>query len=184
MIPRRIFLTKGVGKAREKLRSFEMALRDAAIAHFNLVRVTSIFPPRCKIVPKKQGLQDLSAGQIAFVVLAEQSTNEPNRLIAASIGVAIPKDRNLHGYLSEHHPFGETEFVAGEYAEDLAASMLASTLGIPFDSNTGWDERRQIWKMETSKKAHIVRTMNVTQSAVGDKNGQWTSVVAAAILLP
>lgn len=180
MIPRRIFLTKGVGKAREKLKSFEMALRDASIAHFNLVRVTSIFPPRCKIIPRRVGLKDLAPGEIVYCVLAEAATNEPNRLVASSIGLAIPKDRNIHGYLSEHHSYGETEFVAGEYAEDLAAMMLASTLGIPFDAERSWDERRQIWKLEE----RIVRTLNVTQSAIGDKNGQWTCVVAAAILLP
>lgn len=180
VIPRRIFLTKGTGKARERLRAFEMALRDAEIANFNLVRVTSIFPPRCKVVGKKQGLKDLSPGEIVYCVLAEAATNEPNRLVVSSIGLAIPKDRNMHGYLSEHHSFGETEFVAGEYAEDLAAMMLASTLGIPFDTDKSWDERRQIWKLED----RIVRTMNVTQSAVGDKNGQWTYTVSAAILLP
>ena len=38
-VPKKIFLTKGVGKHREKLSSFEMALRSAGIAQFNLVRV-------------------------------------------------------------------------------------------------------------------------------------------------
>ena len=41
--------------------------------------------------------------------MARQATNEPNRLISASIGLALPADSDQYGYLSEHHPFGETE---------------------------------------------------------------------------
>lgn len=112
--------------------------------------------------------------------MARNATNEPNRLIAASIGVAQPADDSAYGYLSEHHPFGETDERAGEYAEDLAATMLATTLGVQFDPNTAWDEREKIFKMS----GKIVRTFNITQSAEGDKNGLWTTVVAAAVLLP
>ena len=46
MVPKRLFFTKGVGKHKERLTSFELALRDAGIAAQNLVRVSSIFPPR------------------------------------------------------------------------------------------------------------------------------------------
>lgn len=179
MVPRRLFLTKGVGRAKERLESFEMALRDAQIATFNLVKVTSIFPPSCKIIARKDGLKKFGPGEIVHVVLATSDTNEPNRLIASSIGMARPRDPKLHGYLSEHHSHGETEFIAGEYAEDLAAKMLASTLGIPFDSEAAWDERRQIWKLQ----GEIVKTQNVTQSAIGDKRGRWTTVLAAVVFI-
>src|SRR5208282_4797388 len=67
-----------------------------------------------------------------------------HRLVAASIGVAIPADRNTYGYLSEHHSFGETEEQAGEYAEELAAEMLATTLDVEFDPDTSWDEKKEI----------------------------------------
>jgi arginine decarboxylase len=177
MIPEKIFLTKGVGVHKEKLASFEMALRDAGIAQFNLVSVSSIYPPNCKRVSREDGLACLRTGQIVHCVMARIATNEPNRLIASSIGLAIPADPNVHGYISEHHAFGETDEKAGEYAEDLAASMLASTLGIEFDSNQAWDEREQIFKMSNK----IVKTTNITQSAQGNKNGLWTTVIAAAV---
>ena len=178
--PAKIFFTKGVGRHKDYLQSFELALRDAGIEIWNLVTVSSIYPPGCKRIPKDEGVKQLSSGQITFCVMARNATNEPNRLIAASIGVAQPADDSVYGYLSEHHPFGETDERAGEYAEDLAASMLATTLGVQFDPNTEWDEREKIFKMS----GKIVRTFNVTQSAEGDKNGLWTSVVAAAMLLP
>jgi len=179
MVPRRIFLTKGVGKHKERLTSFELALRDAGIAAQNLVRVSSIFPPNCKLIPRKDGLKYLWPGEVVFAVVAENSTREPHRLTASSIGLAIPADRSTYGYLSEHHSFGETDDVAGDYAEELAAEMLATTLDVEFDADTSWDEKKQIYRMSNK----IVRTMNITQSAVGDKRGLWTTVIAAAILI-
>jgi arginine decarboxylase len=179
LVPRKVFLTKGVGKNKEKLSSFEMALRDANIAQFNLVRVSSIFPPYCEIVPRNVGLKELIPGQIVFCVLSDNATNEPNRLIASSVGLAIPKDRSKYGYLSEHHSFGETDKVAGDYAEDLAAQMLATTLGISFNEKVRYDERKEIWKMRNE----IVVTRNITQSAIGDKNQLWSTVVAAAMFI-
>lgn len=172
-------MVKGVGKERERLASFEMALRDAKIAEYNLVKVTSIFPARCKVIPPAQGVKKIKAGQIMFVVLAESSTNEPNRLIAASIGVAIPKDPDQYGYLSEHHSYGETSLKVGEYAEDLAAYMLATTLGMNFESDVQYDPRKDLWRI----KKEVVSTRNITQTAVGEKNGLWTTAIAAAVLL-
>lgn len=179
MVPTRLFFTKGVGKHKERLTSFEMALRDAGIAAQNLVRVSSIFPPNCKLIPRKEGLKYLNPGEVVFAVVAENSTREPHRLVVSSIGVAIPTDKNTYGYLSEHHSFGETEEQAGDYAEELAAEMLATTLDVDFDPDKSWDEKKEIYRISNK----IVRTANVTQSAVGHKNGLWTTTIAAAILL-
>lgn len=180
MVPKRVFFTKGVGKHRDRLSSFEAALRDAGIAQFNIVQVSSILPPGCKIISKQQGLRYIVPGEIIFCVMSSNATNEPHRLIAASVGVAIPRDKNQYGYLSEYHSFGESEMRAGEYAEDLAAQMLATTLGVEFDPNTSYDERKEIWKIS----GKIYRTMNITQTAIGDKNGLWTTVIACAVLIP
>lgn len=180
MVPTKVFFTKGVGKDKEQLASFEAALRDAGIEKFNLVLVSSILPPKCKIVQKEYGLKELMPGQIVFVVMSRNSSNEPNRMIAASVGCAVPTERTTYGYLSEHHSFGQTDESAGDYAEDLAASMLASTLGIEFDVNKNYDEKKEIWKMS----GKIVKTTNITQSAKVDKNGLWTTVLAAAVFVP
>ena len=113
--------------------------------------------------------------------MARNSTNEPNRLIAASIGCATPAEKEQqYGYLSEHHPFGETDEKAGDYAEDLAATMLATTLGVDFDPHSAWDEKEKVFKMSDK----IVSTTNVTQSAQANKDGLWTTVVASAVFVP
>ena len=179
-VPTKIFFTKGVGVNKDRLASFELALRMAGVEKCNLVHVSSILPPSCKLIPKDEGLQLLKPGGITFCVMARSETNEPNRLISAAIGVAVPKDSNNYGYLSEHHAFGQKGDLAGEYAEDLAATMLATTLGIDFDPNQAWEEREQIFKTS----GHIFQTRNICQSAEGNKDGLWTSVVAVAVLLP
>lgn len=181
MIPSKMFFTKGVGVAKERLMSLEMAFRNAGIEKFNLVPVSSILPPACQRISKEKGLEILKPGEVVFCVLAKNQTNEPNRLVAASIGCAIPADKEQqYGYLSEHHPFGETDEKAADYAEDLAATMLATTLGVEFDPNTAWDEREKVYKLS----GKIVNTTNITQSAEGNKDGLWTTVVAVAVFVP
>jgi len=112
--------------------------------------------------------------------MSENQTDEPHRLVSASVGLAVPTDRTQYGYLSEYHSFGEKEDKAGDYAEDLAAQMLASTLGVEFDVNSSYDERRELWRISDK----IVRTTHITKTAVGDKDGLWTSVIAAAVFVP
>ena len=165
-VPKEIFLTKGIGRHKEKLASFEEALRDAKIAS-------------CKTVPVTKGLKELRPGQILHCVISRNTSNEYRRLISASVGLAIPKEgQKTHGYISEHHSFGETDKQAGDYAEDLAALMLSTTLGIEFDNNTTWDQKEEIWRMS----GKIVRTTNITQSAICVE-GMWTTVVAAAVFV-
>jgi arginine decarboxylase len=177
MVPKRLFFTKGVGRHKHKLQSFELALRNAGIEKCNIVNVSSIVPPHCKIISRKKGIKELKAGQITYCVMARNCTNEPNRLVGAAVGVALPKESNSHGYISEHHCFGVVSKKLEDYTEDLAATMLAMTLGLEFDSDKAWDQRKQQYKMS----GRIVRTQSIAQTAESDKNGLWTTVIAVAI---
>ncbi len=179
MVPVKLFLTKGVGVHKNKLQSFELALRNAGIEKCNLVYVSSILPPNCKIISKEEGIKLLKPGQITFCVMARIDSDEPNRLVSSAIGIAVPKDGNHYGYLSEHHAYGETAKKSGDYAEDLAATMLATTLGVEFNPDTAWEEREQIYKAS----GNIFKTTNICQSAESNKDGLWTTVIAAAVLL-
>ncbi|MGD8537120.1 MAG: arginine decarboxylase, pyruvoyl-dependent [Candidatus Aminicenantes bacterium] len=180
ILPTKIFLTKGMGQHREKLASFEIALREAGIAPYNLVKITSIFPPNCSLISREEGLKLLQPGQILFLVMSDTATEEAHRLISASIGLAQPSDPNHHGYLAEHHAFGMGEEEAGEYAADLAAYMLATTLGESFDTKEIWNEKKNRYDISST---HSVRTQSITQIATG-KKGLWTTAVAAAVCLP
>jgi len=178
-VAKKIFFVKGVGRDITRLGSFEQALRDAGIQMFNLVRVSSIIPPNCKVISSKEGKRLLKPGEVVFLIMSKIESDEPNRLIAASVGAAVPKDRNMYGYLSEYEAYGESDEVAGEKSEDLAATMLATTLGIHFDVDASWDKKKKAFKMSNK----IVKTFNITQSAVVGKDGKWTTVIATAVLV-
>ena len=206
MLPAKVFFTKGMGVHREKLTSYEVALRNAGIARFNLVNVSSILPPNCKKVSREDGLKELKSGEIVYWITSSNQTDEPNRLIVASVGCAIPADPNQYGYLSEHHAFGKTEEKAGVYAENLAALMLATILEndspssnlknpeteqksflkeVPTSENSEANQEENRWAPVLSAKSagKISKTLNVTQSSLGNKDGLWTTVVAAAVFV-
>ncbi len=177
-VPKKVFFTKGVGHHTEELASFELALRDAGIEKYNLVTVSSIYPPHCEIIDKEEGLKLLNPGQVVFCVMSKLTSNEPHRLIVASVGCAIPKEKNNYGYLSEYHAYGENEREAGDYAEDLATMMLATTLGIEFDEDASWDEKRQIWRISDK----IVISSSIAQEAIVQKK-KYTTVLSAAVFV-
>ena len=179
-VPKAIFFTNGVGVHKDRLSSFELSLRDAGIEKANLVTVSSIFPPRCKELSRKEGEKLIMPGQIVHCVMARQDTNEPNRLIAASIGLARPADPKRYGYLSEHHSYGETAKKAGDYAEDLAATMLATTLGIEFDAGDGVERARAGLQ---DGKDDARRRVTSCRAPRGARSGKWSTVVALGVFI-
>lgn len=178
LVPKRMFLTKGVGRHKFKLKSFEDALRAAGVAQQNLVQVSSILPPHCKIISRNEGVKHLEPGSICFCVLARCDTDEYGRLTASSVGVAVPKDKSKWGYLSEVHSHGMNKREAEDMSEDLAAGMLGTTLGIDLDPDLAWSEKEQAYK----SSGLFVKTTNITQTARGQK-GLWTTTVALAVFL-
>lgn len=178
-VPSKVFFTRGKGFHKSKLSAFEQALRNARIERFNLVNVSSILPPYCIEIEKEDGLKELRSGQIIYCVISRADSNTYNHLISASIGVAKPADKDQYGYLSEHHSDEVNPEEVGEYAEDLAAEMLATTLGIPFDPDADYDEKREVFKMG----GKIVETKNITSSTKVRKEGEWASVIVAAVFI-
>lgn len=178
LVPVKVFLTKGVGHHKFKLKSFEQALQKAGVAQQNLVQVSSILPPKCKVVSRESGLKGLIPGAICYCVLARADTNEHGRLVASSVGVAIPKEKGKWGYLSEVHGHGMNKLQAGDMAEDLAAGMLGTTLGMELDPDKAWSEKEQAYK----SSGLFIRTSNITQTAKG-REGMWTTTVAIAMFL-
>ena len=86
-------------------------------------------------------------GDVATRAFLTRGVGRHKEKLAASVGVAVPRDRSMYGYLSEHHSFGETDEQADDYAEDLAAQMLATILNVDFDPDTSYDERRRYWTL-------------------------------------
>jgi arginine decarboxylase len=179
MVPRKFFLTKGMGVDKDHLLAFDLALREAGISKFNLVPVSSILPPKCKMISKKEGLRYLKAGEIVFCVLSRKETNKSKKIIGASIGCAIPA-KNHYGYIAEYNSFGQSEEELSKHVENLAVSMLASSLGISLDLKKFQHKREKFFKL----LGNSISTTNVTQVAESKRNGYWTCVVAAAVFIP
>ena len=180
MVPKEVFFTRGVGRHPLQLQSFELALRDAGIECCNLVYVSSIFPPACKIVPRKKGVARLRPGEITYCVMARSDSNEPSRRCCAGIGVAIPASGEEYGYISEYHGYGITRRQVSDLVEDMAATMLATTLGVEFDPDKAYDERKEIYRMS----GRIVNTRAEVQVAEVGDDGNWTTAISAAVFLP
>jgi len=177
-LPKRVFLTRGVGIHRQQLAAFEYALRDADIEQQNLVTVSSILPPQCDLIPRQVGVAALSPGEITFCVMARSETNEAGRLIASGIGLARPKHSGHYGYISEHHGYGMTEAEIGEYVEDLAASMLASTLGIEFNPDAAWNERKRAL---TPHRENTKPDNSKGHTPITTRSSRWCSRAASSL---
>ena len=178
IVPQKVFLVRGRGRHKEKLVSFEQALREAGIAPYNLVRVSSIFPPHCRYIAKPAGLKLLQPGQILFVVLSENATDDPGQTISASIGMAVPDDPSRYGYLAEHSDTGKSVRDTGRHCEYLAAEMLATKLGHTLKT-PGPEGAGRSFRISNGLS---LKTRSVTQGAKGEE-GLWTTVVAAAVLI-
>lgn len=181
-VPSRVFITSGYGVHRNELGSFEKALCCAGIQRQNLVYVSSILPPECKIIDREEGVELLEPGAISHCVMARLSTNEHGRIAGTAIGMAEPADRSRYGYLSEVHKFGCTDEEISVEAEDLAAEFLAASLGLHFDENQSWDENKEQWRID----GRIVNTQAFSCVAThnrSNENSRWLTVLTAAVFL-
>ena len=166
LVPKKIFFVKGKGfSSNSKLRSFEEALREAGIEKFNIVRVSSIIPPFCEEVSKDEGIKELKTGQVVYSVMSKISSNRKDIVICASIGAAKPVNAEDYGYLSEKHTLDEDPGKIAEIAEALAAEMLATTHGDSINPSLN------------------IRTKSFTESTRVRKDGEWATVLTAAIFI-
>ncbi|WP_202319768.1 pyruvoyl-dependent arginine decarboxylase [Archaeoglobus neptunius] len=152
LIPKKVFFVSGVGRHEDRLISFELALRDAGIERFNLVPVSSILPPGCEIVDKEEGLKKLFPGEIVFCVMARITSCDEGKEIFASIGAAVPDDRNANGYIAEHS--GEWYDGAEGYAKVLAEEML-KTQGNKAAKTYGITAKGRVEKCTTAVAAAV-----------------------------
>jgi len=179
MVPRSIFFVKGVGVHPIKIVSFDYALRNAGIETFNLVPVSSVFPPGCKIVSPEEGLKQLSPGEVVFCVMARNQTDVPGRKLGASVGVALPSDKEKYGYLGEYWTFDDDVRQIAEKSQNIAATMLASKLGLDIKESHQHLNPKEFY-LSTGKISNV---FDITQVAEGDINGAWTTTIAVAVFV-
>jgi len=166
IIPRRVFLTTGQGQHADRIHAFELALRDAGIEQCNLVPVSSVLPPGCRIVDREEGTAALVPGAIMFCVMARDESNCEGSPLSASVCIAVPKDRSRHGYIGEYAGNGRTAEEAEDAARELAQGMLVTSMDID------------------ASRADEVCAAAPAISCIGRaKRGVWNVAVAAAVFL-
>jgi arginine decarboxylase len=95
--PTQYFLTSGCAEGETSLNAFDAALMTACIGNTNLVKMSSILPPRCKEVPPIR----LPFGALVPVAYASASSDQPGEVISAAVGIAFPEDEEYPGLIME-----------------------------------------------------------------------------------
>ena len=160
-VPSEVFLVSGVGRHHARVASFEHALRDAGVEPYNLVPVSSILPPDAEFVEPHKGVKHLSSGQVVHAVLGRDTVTEGT----AKAAVGVARSDKGHGYFIERSGVGGTDDSAerdGDTAETLAREMV-----------------------ETSETAgDVAESFSVESTASAEEGDGYTTVVAAAVLVP
>jgi arginine decarboxylase len=177
-VPKKVFLTKGVGIHAERLNSFEEALRDARISPMNLVKVSSIVPPHCELVGREEGLKLLSPGQITFCVMSRCESDEEGRLLAAAVALLLPENGDDYGYISEYHGYGKKLDEVEDWVCDQAAELYASAKGFKINWRRAWSQEDFKYTLEERKYSP-----KYVASVAGGVKGKWVTTVAAAVFI-
>jgi arginine decarboxylase len=180
LIPKRFFLTKGIGIHEKQLRSREQALRDAGIEVCNLIKISSVVAPGCKRISREEGLKALYPGMMTFAVQALSATNEPDQIVTAGLGLAQPVDDNYHGYITEVEEMMGIE--AADVEQDvveMAVENLISSWGIKTDGDDVIRKGKKHYEFDGRK----VEVDSLVASAKGHEDRLWTTVFVAAVYL-
>jgi arginine decarboxylase len=103
ILPKHFFLTSGSGEASTELNAFDAALLDAKIGDTNLIKLSSILPPRAvEIEP-----YELPKGSLVPLAYGDRVSSEPGITISASVAVGIPFDPADAGLIMECSRIGE-----------------------------------------------------------------------------
>ena len=102
-MPTRYFLASGASDGYTPLNAFDGALLQAGIGNTNIVKMSSIVPPHCKLVAPIA----LPPGALVPTAYAAITSDVPGEIISAGIAVALPEDENQNGLIMEYSAKGE-----------------------------------------------------------------------------
>ncbi len=125
--PNCVVLAAGAASASTSLNAFDMALNDAGIADFNLIRVSSILPAGALIkYMKKDGsriVARLTKGMLVPAVYSVATSETCGITIACAVAVGVPRSREQSGVIFEAGSTANRDEV-----EHAATSMVREAL--------------------------------------------------------
>lgn len=113
--------------------SFDNALIDAKVGNYNLVRVSSILPPRCCVATDLTDLKKGSVLHIAYASLTKRGMGK----IASAIAVGIPNDEDCVGVIMEYSNWGDATSCIEVVEEMVTAAMAKRGIGLKEIISTG-----------------------------------------------
>lgn len=123
-------ISTGLGVSYKRLPSFDKALLDAGVGNYNLVRLSSILPAKCKEVPVNVLKYLVKEGSLLPVAYSTISSSQYGQMLVSTIGVGIPKDDENVGVIME--------FSALDMTEEKALEILREMISEAF-SERGWE---------------------------------------------
>jgi arginine decarboxylase len=118
-VPQTYFIVSGEGEASTPLNAFDAALRAAGIGDVNLVKVSSIIPPRCRKVEPYV----IPPGSLVTVAYASINSSLPGEVISAGVAVGIPEEEDRAGVIMEYSARGRTDEI-----EEIVSNMAGQAL--------------------------------------------------------
>jgi arginine decarboxylase len=96
--PTHYFLVSGASEGFTPLNAFDGALLSAGIGDTNLVKMSSIVPPRCQLISPVP----LPPGSLVPTAYASISSDIPGEIISSAVAVALPKEPHYPGLIMEY----------------------------------------------------------------------------------
>jgi len=112
--PKRFSIVAGVADGKTRLTAFDKALLAAGIGNLNLIKISSILPPRVSY----EEYLDIPPGSLVPTAYSSIISDNPGELISAAIGIGIASEDN-YGVIMEF-----SERVSKEKAEAIIRDML------------------------------------------------------------
>jgi arginine decarboxylase len=161
-----ITICSGTGTGETTLAAFDNALKNAGIYNYNLVKLSSIIPPRAVIKTGKYEAVD-EFGNKLYVVLAEERTDLLGRSIAAGIGWYQWDDGR--GVFAEHHDI--IEALNAKEAEKNVQKKLETTVRNLCEFRNISFNKRKINTIITSKEVKTKPTCTLVAAVY--KSESW-----------
>jgi len=124
--PTRFFFVTGASEGLTPLNAFDAALLNAGIGNTNLIKVTSILPPRCQQVNSVL----LPQGALVPAAYAHITSENPDEIISAAVAVSIPEDEDKAGLIMEYAAVGRKHEIEGIVREMVLEGMSARNRAI------------------------------------------------------
>ena len=117
--PTKYFLVSGCAEGFTELNAFDAALINAGVGNTNLVRLSSILPPRCEEIPPVR----IPQGALLPAAYSSVTSDEPGRVLTAAVSIAFPEDEDHCGLIMEYHDFAPRAAVEEKVRQMALAGM-------------------------------------------------------------